>query len=126
MFGNGTELATPLPFRKRSFTMQVLHIDAKLKPGRREDFLKVFNSLVLPLLKKQPGFVDEILLFEDGNDAGIGLSIWESRDDAERYLHNVFQKAKSNMEHLIDGEVAVRSFEIEASEVFQIKSRKAA
>jgi heme-degrading monooxygenase HmoA len=118
--GNGSAV------QQKEFAMFLLHIDATLKPGRKEDFLKVFNSLVLPLLKKQDGFVDEILLFEDGTNRGMGLSFWETREEAEQYQNNVFGKAKSNVEHLLEGKVTVRSFEVAASEIFQIKARKAA
>lgn len=106
--------------------MQVLHIDARLKPGRKEDFLKTFNSLVLPLLKQQDGFVDEILLFEDGTNTGIALSLWNSRKEAEQYQNNVLEKTKSFVEHLLESNVTVRSFEVAASETFHIKARKAA
>jgi heme-degrading monooxygenase HmoA len=106
--------------------MHMLHIDGRLKPGKKEEFLKAFNSQILPLLKKQNGFVDEILLFEDATNTGIGLSFWKSRKDAEQYQHNVFEKAKSHVEHLLEGKVTIRSCEVESSETFHITSRKAA
>lgn len=106
--------------------MFLLHIDAKLKPGRKDEFLHVFNGRVLPLLKKQNGFVDEMLLFEEGTNTGIALSFWKSRKDAEHYHQNVFEKAKDHVEYMIDGRVTVRTFEVVASETFQIRSREAA
>jgi heme-degrading monooxygenase HmoA len=107
--------------------MHALHIHATLKPGKKEEFLKTFNAQILPLLKKQNGFVDEILLFEEHSDTGFGLSFWKSRKDAEQYQHNVFEQARSRVEHLIQGKVTIRNCEVEASETFHISgSHKAA
>jgi heme-degrading monooxygenase HmoA len=106
--------------------MHMLHIDATLKPGKKEEFLKAFHNQILPLLKKQNGFIDEILLFEERTNTGIGLSFWKSRKDAEQYQHNVFEQARSHVEHLIHGKVTIRSCEVEASETFHIGSHQAA
>jgi heme-degrading monooxygenase HmoA len=106
--------------------MFLLHIDAKLKPGRQDEFLHIFNGRVLPLLKKQNGFIDEMLLFEKGTNTGIALSFWKSRKDAEQYQQDVFEKAKNHVEYMIDGPITVRSFEVVASDTFQIRSRQEA
>jgi heme-degrading monooxygenase HmoA len=78
--------------------MHMLHIDGRIKAGKKEEFLKTFHSQILPVLKKQNGFVDEILLFEEGNNTGIGLSFWKSRKDAEQYQHNVFESTKKHVQ----------------------------
>jgi hypothetical protein len=59
--------------------MYMVFIDGDLKPGKKNEFLKAWSSQILPLLKKQDGFVDEILLREDGSEKPCGLSFWKPR-----------------------------------------------
>jgi hypothetical protein len=107
--------------------MYMLHIDGTLKQGKNNEFLDAWSKQILPLLKRQDGFVDEILLFEEGTRPGcVGLSFWNTQEQRERYYRQVFPQAKNFVQHLLDGEPSVRNFEVEASEIFKIAAPKAA
>ncbi len=45
--------------------MHTLIIEGTFKPGKKTEFVIAWNNEILPTLKKQQGFVDEILLFWD-------------------------------------------------------------
>ena len=107
--------------------MYMLLIDGVIKQGKQDEFLKTWSNQILPLLKKQNGFVDEILLLERGtNKAATGLSFWKTQQDAERYQRDVFPQASSNVEPLLNSSPTVRSFEVAASETFHIVAGRAA
>ena len=106
--------------------MYMMFIDGDLNPGKRDEFLKAWSSHILPLLKKQEGFVDEILLFEEGSQKPCGLCFWKSKEHAERYQHDIFPQAKKFVEHLVKGTPRLRGFEVGAAETFNIKLHKAA
>jgi quinol monooxygenase YgiN len=106
--------------------MYMLRIEATLKPGKKDEFLKAWSSQVLPLLKQQSGFIDEILLFESGTNDGCGLSIWKSQKEAERYRREVFNQASTHVQHCLEGAPAIRSYDMAASETFHISAHKAA
>ena len=107
--------------------MYMLLIDGTLQQGKNNEFLDAWSKQILTLLKKQDGFVDEILLFEQGKGRGcVGLSLWNTQEQCERYYREVFPQAKNFVEHLLDGTPKVRSFEVESSETFKIAARKAA
>jgi hypothetical protein len=78
------------------------------------------------LLKKQGGFVDEILLLEEASQQPCGLSFWDSKAYADRYRRDVFPQAKGFVEHLFSGAPRVRGFDVAAAEVFRIRAQKAA
>jgi heme-degrading monooxygenase HmoA len=107
--------------------MHTLIIEGTFKPGKKPEFVTAWNSQILPNLKKQQGFVDEILLFgtEEPN-LGVGLSFWKTREEAERYLREVFPKMAGSVQHLMNGSPTVRSFNVEAAETFRITAGKAA
>ncbi|MGA2962527.1 MAG: hypothetical protein ABSD96_12700 [Candidatus Korobacteraceae bacterium] len=129
--------------------MYMMLIEGELKPGKKDEFLKAWSSQILPLLKKQDGFVDEIMLFEfeeghseysmypcflpfdnhnhaNGSQQPRGLCFWESREQCERYQREVFPQAKNFVEHLMHGKPKVRKFEVAAAEIFKITQRKVA
>jgi hypothetical protein len=106
--------------------MYMLLIDGELKPGKQKDFLAAWNSHILPLLKKQNGFVDEILLFEHGaKNTATGLCFWKSREDGERYHRDAFAQAKGAVQHLINGAPTIRGFDVAAAETFHIVGKAA-
>ncbi|HEX4652538.1 MAG TPA: antibiotic biosynthesis monooxygenase [Granulicella sp.] len=107
--------------------MHTLVIEGHIKPGKKTEFLTAWKKEALPALKKQQGFVDEILLFgTTEQDSGMGLSFWKTREEAERYQSSTFPKVSSALQHLMNGAPTVRSYNVEVSETFRIAAEKAA
>ena len=54
--------------------------------GKAKELANTINEKVVPILKKQRGFVDETVLVSDTEPTRVlGLSFWNSKEDAERY-----------------------------------------
>ena len=106
--------------------MHTLIIEGTFKPGKKPEFITAWNKEILPTLKKQQGFVDEILLFgTEKPNLGVGLSFWKTKEDAERYHREVFSKVAGSVEHLLNRAPTVRSFNVEAAETVRISAGKA-
>lgn len=106
--------------------MYMLLIEGELKPGKKDEFLQVWSSQILPLLKKQDGFIDEFLTFEEGTHVGCGLAFWSSREQAEHYRHDVFPQAKNFVQHLMHGHPKIRGFEVGVAESLKVAGLRAA
>ena len=107
--------------------MHTLIIEGTFKPGKKTEFVSAWKNEILPTLKKQPGFVDEILLFGTTEpDLGVGLSFWKTKEEAEHYHREVFSKVAGSVQNLMKGSPTVRSFNVEAAETFRIAVSKAA
>ena len=107
--------------------MHTLIIEGTLKADKKEEFKNAWGKEILPTLKKQAGFVDEMLLFETANpNRGVGLSFWKRQEDAERYHREVFPQLVNSLKDYIDTAPTVRSFNLEAAETFRISAGKAA
>ena len=65
------------------------------KLERKEDFIKVMKNEVLPILKKQHGFL-EILPFvpELHNEKMITITLWHEKKDVDRYVRDVFPRVE--------------------------------
>ena len=83
------------------------------KPGKSEQLTNTFNEKILPILEKQPGFQDEIVLLSDtDSDRALGISFWDTQEDAELYHREQFQKIQDSIRHLLSGEPIVRTFNV--------------
>lgn len=65
------------------------------KLEKRDEFIKVMKNEVLPILKKQVGFL-EILPFvpETKNDKMVTITLWHEKKDVERYERDVFPRVE--------------------------------
>jgi heme-degrading monooxygenase HmoA len=106
--------------------MHVLVIEGGFKQGKKDEFVKAWADQLLPTLKKQPGFVDEILLSGNDPQEGAGLSFWKSKADAERYQREVFPLQVEKVKQFLSGSPSIRSFNVEAAETFRVFAGKAA
>jgi len=82
---------------------------------------------IVPILKKQPGFVDEIVLVSaaDSNRV-LALSFWKTSEDAERYQREKYNSVRATLQSLLEAEPVVRTFEVHTSTGHKITAGKAA
>jgi hypothetical protein len=93
----------------------------------KDDFLKAWERQILPTLKAQKGYVDEILVFSDESTMeGVGLSFWQTKADADRYYNDVFPMQTDRVGDLLGDIPKVRSFSVEHADILNIAGTKAA
>jgi heme-degrading monooxygenase HmoA len=102
-------------------------VELTTKPGKNKQLSDTINDKVLPILKKQKGFVDETVLVSDKEDNRVlSLSFWKTREDAEEYHRVEYQKIKEMVQHLLEAEPMIRTFDVHSSTTHRISSSKAA
>ncbi len=107
--------------------MFVRILDMNAKTGKGKELARAINDQALPILKNQPGFVDEVVLFSPDNpDRGVALSFWKSREDAEKYNRETFPKVNELMRPTLEGAPQVRTFDVVTSTAHNIIPAKAA
>lgn len=74
-----------------------------LKPNSVAEFTQKFESDVLPLLQRQPGFRDEFILLSDDNIHGHAISLWETREHADAYEKNSYPQVLAALETIVVG-----------------------
>jgi heme-degrading monooxygenase HmoA len=115
-----------ISFSIRSSYMHALLIEGSLKPGKKNEFMKIWESRILTGLKQQKGFVDEILLMMEEGQDGVGVSLWQTKADADRYYNEVFPKQVAQVSDLMAGTPTMRPFNVEHADTFKITASKAA
>jgi quinol monooxygenase YgiN len=102
-------------------------VEITAKTGKSHELAKTIQDKVLPILKKQHGFVDEtVLLSETEPDRLIAQSTWNKREDAERYHNNDYKLVRETVEQLMEGDPVVRTFRLHSSTVQRSAAGKAA
>lgn len=102
-------------------------VEATAKPGKRNEIMTILASDLLPLLKKQQGFVDAVGLTGDKDlDDGLTLTFWKTKNDAETFYKTPeFTKIMDRIKLLV-GDMKVRTFNVETSTFHKIAASKAA
>jgi hypothetical protein len=94
--------------------MFVRNVAIQLKPNTSTEFSKVFDAEILPLLRKQTGFQNEITYSAD-NGFLNAVSVWDTKQSADTYEKNSYPQVMKLVEKFVDGTPKVRSGEVLSS-----------
>ena len=87
------------------------NVSIHLKSNMLSDYTRTFDKDILPLLRKQKGFRDEITLSNPGSLDVIAISLWENKANAEAYNTNAYPEVLKALARMIDGTPKVQTFE---------------
>jgi len=89
------------------------------KVQKKDELIKTVRQEVLPILKKQPGFLEVLPLFPvNENDRYIHVSLWTDKEQAEKFARSdAFTKIDQKMKMFLDTPTSytIRTFHVEAS-----------
>jgi hypothetical protein len=91
--------------------MYARNVTFRVKSNMQSDYTHTFENQVLPLLRKQKGFKDEITLCNPGSQDAVSISLWEHKRDAEDYNTRVYPEVLKALAKTIDGTPRVQTFE---------------
>jgi quinol monooxygenase YgiN len=111
--------------RRHSMFTRVVEITAK--SGKAHELANTIQEKVLPILKKQAGFLDETVLTSDTEpNRFIGLSFWNTKEEAERYHREQYPKINEMLSPLLETAPVIRTFNVHTSTPHKIAAGKAA
>ena len=87
-------------------------VRAPLKPGQGDAFTHLIEQKVLPILQKQKGFRDEVLLISGDGKESIGVSSWERQEDAEAYDRAAYAEVKKLMEPFLTAPPTLHTYNV--------------
>ena len=87
----------------------------EVKPNLVNEFPVTFEKEILPLLRKQKGFLDELLLVTREKREVLALSLWETKEYAETYNRELYPQIEKIVNRFIEGLPIVRNYEAEYS-----------
>ena len=88
------------------------NVSIHLKPNTLSDYTRTFEKEVLPLLRKQNGFRDEITFAGAGGVDVTAISLWENKTDAEAYNTNTYPQVLKTLARFIEGTPKVQTSDV--------------
>jgi hypothetical protein len=94
----------------------------RLKPNSVAEFTLKLETEIIPLLRKQNGFQDEITFVNPGGKEAFALSLWTRAEDAEAYNRGSYPRVAKIMSAVIEGIPRIETFEVVNSTFHKIAS----
>jgi hypothetical protein len=97
-----------------------------LKPGRAAEFTQLLDKNVIPVLREQKGFQDEIAFVAQGGAEAVGISVWDLKENAETYARGAYAGVLKTLEQVVEGTPRVKTYEISNSTFHKIAAHATA
>ncbi len=88
------------------------NVTMHLKPNTAREFTQTLEKEVIPLLRKQKGFEDEITFIVHGGEKAVGISFWDNKEDAEAYGRGAYPEVLKALAKVVDGTPDVQIWEV--------------
>ena len=105
--------------------MYTRNVTIKLKDKSAPEFTRTLENDVIPVLRKQKGFKDEITLIAPERNEAVAVSFWDRKEDAEDYNREKYQDILKMLSKVVEGTPRVEHFEVANSTSHQIAAKAA-
>jgi len=106
--------------------MYARSVSFHLKPGRSAEFTQIVEKDIIPVLRKQKGFQDEIAFVAPGGAHAVGISLWDLKENASAYARGAYPAVLKALEQLVEGTPQVEMYEVSNSTFHKIPARATA
>ena len=93
-----------------------------LKPNTVEEFTQTIEKEIIPLLRKQKGFQDEITFVVPDGTKVLAISLWDKAESADAYNTGDYPKVVKMLSSVVDGTPSVENYEVANSTFHKIAS----
>jgi heme-degrading monooxygenase HmoA len=97
-----------------------------LKPNHVEEFTRLIDNEVIPMMRGLKGFQDKIVLVASGGLEAISLSLWDLKEDAEAYGRGTYQEVVKALATVVEGAPWIETRAVSNSTFHKIPARIAA
>jgi steroid delta-isomerase-like uncharacterized protein len=91
------------------------NVSLRLKPGKLNEFTRTFDKEVLSILRKQPGFREEITFASPGEMELTAISLWDTKEQADAYNASAYSKVLQAVNDMLDGPPRVQNLNVISS-----------
>ena len=85
------------------------NVQFEIKKGKEQEFAGLFENEVMPMLRKQDGFEEEITLVNP--KASHAISLWADRKSAETYQKATYPGILAKLSNVLEGTPTVETYE---------------
>ena len=100
--------------------MYARRVSLQLKPNSTAEFTKRLEKQVIPMLRKQNGFKDEITFVVPAGTEAFGVSLWDNKENADAYNRGPYAEVTKILANLVEGTPRVDTYEVSNSTFHKI------
>jgi heme-degrading monooxygenase HmoA len=93
------------------------NVSLHLKPNTLNEFTRIFEKEVIPMLRKQKGFRDEIAFAVPGGLDVVAISLWDTKEHAEAYKTAGYPEVLKILNKVLDGTPKVQVSDVISSTI---------
>jgi hypothetical protein len=105
--------------------MYTRNVRIKLRANSVQEFRRLLAQKVIPLLRTQKGFQDEISFVAPKRNEAVAISFWDSQENADAYNHIAYLDVLRVLAKVVEGMPIVETFEVIDSTFHKITSSAA-
>ena len=102
------------------------NVSLRLKPNTLSEFTRTFDKDIIPMLRKQNGFQDEITFAVPGGLDITAISLWDTKEHAEAYNSAGYPQVLKTLDRVLDGTPKVQVSEVIYSTIHKAATTVAA
>jgi heme-degrading monooxygenase HmoA len=95
-------------------------VSMHLKPNSVAEFTRTLEKEIIPLLRKQKGFQDEITFVGSTGTEAFGISLWDTAENAEAYNRGTYPEVTKILARVVEGTPQVETYEVANSTFHKI------
>ena len=89
------------------------HFTAQLKPNVAKELKIVFEKEIMPIMRRQKGFLDEFMLIEPMKNEVIVVSLWEAPEFIEAYHRQAYPDVQKINAKFLEGTPVIKNCDVE-------------
>jgi hypothetical protein len=103
--------------------MYARNVTLHLKANTAPEFTRTLETDVLPILRRQNGFKDEITFVAADRSQAVAISLWDRKESADAYGRDTYPAVLKSLAKVVEGTPVVQNFEVANSTCHQIAAR---
>lgn len=87
-------------------------VTLNLKPNRLDDFKETLDKQVMPMLRKQNGFKDELSFVGPSGTEIRTISFWDKKENADSYNSATYPEVLKVLANVLEGTPQVKTYDV--------------
>ena len=97
----------------------------ELKPNSVAEFTRLLEKDVIPMLRKQTGFKDEIAFVPADGKQAVAISFWAEKENADTYNRATYPEVLKALSRVVVGNPLIHTEEVTNSTFHKIAAAQA-
>jgi len=100
--------------------MYAREVSMQLKANAGTEFTRTIERDVLPRLRRQSGFRDELTFLAPGGKDALAISFWDGKENADAYSRDTYPQVLKDLANVVEGTPEVQAYEVANSTFHKI------